>query len=357
MSSDDIYRSGRSLRGNSDNREAHVRDYLLNSQSSTSQSQDSTSATRYARRHPKHPSNTQQSSASAPLTHAAASELLAQQHQSNSASLDKTLGRLADAQGLSASSLSSLQQQSEQLKRIDNELNSTSNALGKSERVLHGMESITGSIGNWWRGAPKEKDYTFDADAERRAIGEEDARRRREKEEAEKQSKKSGGMFSWLWGGGSEVTDEDKSRATQNEKKSSQSGARQTSAGASRKTSGAGTKGVGGGGKRIDDDPYADFRDDNKSKKTNAKKTSTWHETDETSVASESELLKWSSEQRRQEDAKLDDISTMLAHLKDDATNINKELSVQSKHLDHISARADHTKESIKKQSKRIDKL
>jgi len=228
-----------------------------------------------------------------------------------------------------------LQQQSEQLERIDRDLSSVNNSLALSGRVLKGMESIGGSISNWWKGPPPSKDLTFNQNAVReaqRVQAEEEARRAK----AERR-KKERGWFSWLRSGSDSDSEEDAAQKNKDTKRGydpaladfyARAGDRDTTDRSTTTQGRSGSSGSTSGSQRVGG------RDDE-----------------------EAQVLAMAMRAREAEDEKLDQVGSLLDMLKRDAREMGKELQVQNAHLQHISAGVDKSQGQIKEQSRRMDKM
>lgn len=80
-----------------------------------------------------------------------------QLQRENAQSLKNSLKHAKEATNVGAGTIVQLQQQTEQMERMEHNLDVTHDSLSRSERIIKGMKSIGGTISNWFTSKPKAK--------------------------------------------------------------------------------------------------------------------------------------------------------------------------------------------------------
>jgi hypothetical protein len=226
-------------------------------------------------------------------------------HQDNSTSLDNAIKALSSADDLAASNLTSLQKQTEQMKRIDQDLNDMNQSMQASDRIVKNLESWTGRLGNFFSAPISANDTTLkQPDATSRAAA----------------------------------------TPSNNTRNSNTSGSATTNTTPTAKSSlrpGAetqvNTREVSRGLKK--GDPYAA-----KQREAEAR-------------FSETEVSKSYQAGVERENQQLDDLMGILSRVKDRAEDTNRELRTQQVYVDHLTTQVDKQNIKLNKTNDRLSKI
>ena len=223
--------------------------------------------------------------------------------QKSRESLANSIRMAKEATDVGQETLMKLTSQKEQMKKMDDDLDKTNESLNRSERVIRGMKSTLGGLRNFFSKPTSHQSEKLDVKAITRQVGNEQAAPTTKGEED---------------GEGEEQDGEEHG-------------------GARHKTKTPG---------------YPDDEDEANPHKVPLKDRNLSAETDKTKA-----FLHEVQENQKTEDTQLDELGDLLGQLKGQAKDMNNELKVQEKLVDHLAVQVDKTGLRVNKANSNVKQI